>query len=143
MKIASRRDYLLNLESVAMTDIVLNMFIFFFISFSLLYTFTKHQGIKVVLPAAETAVLHDENITVFITPDNEIFIGGKKVRIDELSGILKEKLGKIEDRQKRTVILKSDEKVNFGLAVKVMDVAKQAQAEGVIISTTKNENAGK
>ena len=140
MKIASRRDYMLSLESVAMTDIVLNMFIFFFISFSLLYTFTKHQGIKVALPTANTAVLHDENITVFITPDNEIFSGGRKIQIDELGGVLREKLNKIEDSQKRIVVLKSDEKVNLGLAVKVMDVAKQAQAEGVVISTTKEEN---
>ena len=36
MKIAPRRQYITMLESVAMTDIVLNMFIFFFISFSLL-----------------------------------------------------------------------------------------------------------
>ncbi|MFA7295006.1 MAG: biopolymer transporter ExbD [Candidatus Omnitrophota bacterium] len=140
MKIASRRDYMLSLESVAMTDIVLNMFIFFFISFSLLYTFTKHQGIKVALPTANTAVLHDENITVFITPDNEIFSEGRKMQIDELGGVLKEKLSKIEDSQKRIVVLKSDEKVNLGLAVKVMDAAKQAQAEGVVISTTKEEN---
>jgi biopolymer transport protein ExbD len=143
MKIASRRDYMLSLESVAMTDIVLNMFIFFFISFSLLYTFTKHQGIKVALPKAETAVLHDENITVFITPDNEIFSGGKKMQIDELEGVLREELNKIEDSQKKIVVLKSDEKVNLGLAVKVMDAAKQAQAEGVVISTTKEENVRK
>jgi len=143
MKIASRRDYMLSLESVAMTDIVLNMFIFFFISFSLLYTFTKHQGIKVALPTAENAVLYDENITVFITPDNEIFTEGKKVQIDELGGILKERLSRIEDSQKRIVVLKSDEKVNLGLAVKVMDVAKQAQAEGVVISTVKEENVRK
>ncbi|MFA5224856.1 MAG: biopolymer transporter ExbD [Candidatus Omnitrophota bacterium] len=143
MKIGSRRDYMLSLESVAMTDIVLNMFIFFFISFSLLYTFTKHQGIKVALPKAETAVLHDENITVFITQDNEIFSGGKKMQIDELGGVLREELSKIEDSQKKIVVLKSDEKVNLGLAVKVMDAAKQAQAEGVVISTTKEENVRK
>jgi hypothetical protein len=49
VKIAPTRKYMFNLESVAMTDIVLNMFIFFFISFSLLYTFnpTKAKVIKV------------------------------------------------------------------------------------------------
>jgi len=143
MKIGLRRDYMLSLESVVMTDIVLNMFIFFFISFSLLYTFTKHQGIKVTLPTAKAAVLQDEKITVFITPDNEIFAEGRKVQIDELGSILKEKLSKIEDSQKKIVVLKSDEKVNLGLAVKVMDVAKQAQAEGVVISTTTEKNVGK
>jgi biopolymer transport protein ExbD len=79
---------------------------------------------------------------VFITPDNEIFTDGRKVQIDELNAVLREKLSKIENSRKRVVILKSDEKVNLGLAVKVMDAAKQAQAEGIVISTTAKENAG-
>ena len=140
MKITPRRDYNLSLESVAMTDIVLNMFIFFFISFSLLYTFSKSPGIKVTLPTAKTAAPQEENITVFISPDNEIFLDNRKVNIDELRNILKKRL---DDSQKKVVILKSDEKVNLGLAVKVMDIAKQAEAEGVVISTTTEENAGR
>ncbi len=136
MKITPRRDYMLSLESVAMTDIVLNMFIFFFISFSLLYTFSKSPGIKVTLPAAKTAVPQKENITVFISPDNEIFLDNGKINIDELKDILKERLNV---NQNKVVILKSDEKVNLGLAVKVMDIAKQAQAEGLVISTKAEE----
>jgi len=143
MKIAARRDYMLGLESVAMTDIILNLFIFFFISFSLIYTFSKHHGIKVTLPAAETSVAHDENITVFITAENEIFTEGRKVQVDGLEGILTDRLSKIEDTRKRVVMIKSDEKVNLGLAVKVMDAAKQARAEGVVVSTEKKENDGK
>ncbi|MDD5583801.1 MAG: hypothetical protein PHV55_01915, partial [Candidatus Omnitrophica bacterium] len=55
MKIYGRRDYLVNLESVAMTDIVMNMFIFFFISFSLLYTFNadRLKKLGVNLPRAK------------------------------------------------------------------------------------------
>ncbi len=140
MKIATRRDYIVSLESVAMTDIIMNMFIFFFISFSLLYTFSKSPGIKLTLPAAETAVPQKENVTVFISADNEIFIDNKKVNIDELRSVLKERL---DNSWEKTVILESDEKVNLGLAVKVMDIAKQAKAEGVVISTTAKENAGK
>jgi biopolymer transport protein ExbD len=125
MKIAARRDYMFGLESVAMTDIILNLFIFFFISFSLIYTFSKHHGIKVTLPAAETSTVHDENITVFITAENEIFTEGRNVQVDELEGILTERLNKIGIPEK-VVMIKSDEKVNLGLAVKVMDAAKQA-----------------
>ncbi len=138
MKITPRRDYILSLESVAMTDIVLNMFIFFFISFSLLYTFSKSPGIKVTLPTAKTATPQKENITVFISSGNEIFLDNRKVNLDELRDILKERL---DTSRKKIVILKSDEKVNLGLAVKVMDIAKQAEAEGVIISTRIEEDA--
>ncbi|MDP2905445.1 MAG: biopolymer transporter ExbD [Candidatus Omnitrophota bacterium] len=140
MKITPRRDYMLSLESVVMTDIVLNMFIFFFISFSLLYTFSKNPGIKVTLPAASKASPQEENITVFISPDNEIFFNAKKVNIDQLAGILKERL---DASKKKIVVIKSDEKVSLGLAVKIMDSAKQAGTEGIVISTAAKENAGK
>jgi len=140
MKITLKRDYMLGLESVAMTDIVLNMFIFFFISFSLLYTFAKHQGIKITLPSATTAVLQKENTSIFITPNNEIFIDGKAVRINDLKSILQDKL---KGSQEKTVILKSDEKVNLGFLVKVMDAVREAQAEGVVISTVTEENVRK
>jgi biopolymer transport protein ExbD len=137
MKITPQRDFMFSLESVAMTDIVLNMFIFFFISFSLLYTFSKSPGIKVILPTAKTATLQEENVIVFIGTENEIFLDDRKIGIDELRKALKERL---DTSRKKVVILKSDEKVNLGLAVKVMDIAKQAEAEGVIISTTIEEN---
>ena len=57
MKISGRRTYLVSLESVAMTDIIMNMFIFFFISFSLLYTFSPYRvkKLEVKLPEANSA----------------------------------------------------------------------------------------
>jgi hypothetical protein len=39
MKIRTHRDPVLTLESTAITDIILNIFIFFFTAFSLVYTF--------------------------------------------------------------------------------------------------------
>ena len=47
-----------SLESVAMTDIIMNLFIFFFITFSLLYTFNPfgESKIKIDLPKGTTTV---------------------------------------------------------------------------------------
>ncbi len=33
------------------------------------------------------------------------------------------------------MVIKADEKVHFGLAVKVMDIAKEANADGLVIAT--------
>lgn len=140
MKIAPRRDYMVGLESVVMTDIIMNMFIFFFISFSLLYTFSKSAGIKVTLPTAKTSAPQKEHVTVFVNKENEIFFDNKKVGIDELRDALKEKFDTGSDK---ILILKSDENVNLGLAVKVMDTAKEAKAEGVVISTTTEDDVGR
>lgn len=71
MKISGKRDYMISMESVAMTDIVLNMFIFFFISFSLLYTFNPMKKLDVKLPKAEHAstIKDKEQITITISAD--------------------------------------------------------------------------
>jgi len=126
-----------SLESVAMTDIVLNMFIFFFISFSLLYTFSKQPGIKIVLPTANATVSEEEKIVIYIGADGEIIFNDQKINIDDIENILRNRL---ESSQKKSVTLKSDESVNLGLAVRVMDAAKRAGAEGVVIATAENKN---
>ena len=78
MKVRTTNKQFLTLESVAMTDIVMNMFIFFFVSFSLLYTFNPHQEskIKVSLPKGMTmAQLKGDNpLVVTVTAKNEIYI---------------------------------------------------------------------
>jgi len=73
MKISGRRDYLFSLENIAMTDIIMNMFIFFFISFSLLYTFSPEriQKLDIKLPeATNTAPLENKNqVDIVLTGD--------------------------------------------------------------------------
>lgn len=109
-------------------DCVFQLLIFFLLS----SYFIIQPGIKITLPEAETSQPQEEEITVFITENNEIFLGEQKIGINELKDSLDERL---KTSQKKTVILKADEKINLGLAVKVMDIAKQAEAEGLVIST--------
>src|SRR5512137_2863086 len=83
MNIRPKKKFSISLESVAMTDIVMNMFIFFFVSFSLLYTFNPHQEskIKVTLPKGMTmAQLKGDNpLVVTVTARNEIYIANALV----------------------------------------------------------------
>ena len=78
IRIKGRQNYLVALESVAMTDIVLNMFIFFFISFSLIYTFNqiKVSKIDVNLPRASSAIALEgsEKAVLAITSKGEYFL---------------------------------------------------------------------
>ncbi|RKY31525.1 MAG: biopolymer transporter ExbD [Candidatus Omnitrophota bacterium] len=119
----------IHLEIAPLVDIVLLLLIFFMLTSN----FIMQPGIKITLPEAKTAKPQkEENIIVFITEDSTIYLNGRKINIGELKDALEEKLKKAE---KKAVILKADEKVNLGLAVKVMDIAKQAKAENLIIST--------
>jgi len=88
INIKGGKDYLVALESVAMTDIVLNMFIFFFISFSLIYTFspTRISRIDVRLPKASTAMALEGSpkAILAITEEGEFFLDDEKIKITEL-----------------------------------------------------------
>jgi biopolymer transport protein ExbD len=100
--------------------------------------FVIQPGIKITLPTAITAKPQEDEIILFINKDNEIYLEDKKIDM----GYLKEALeGKLKNSKDKSVTLKADEKIDLGLAVKVMDIAKQAEAEGLIISTKIEENA--
>jgi len=62
VKIRMSGQYMVSLESIVMTDIVMNLFIFFFISFSLLYSFdpSRAKQIKVNLPMAKNVMALDK-----------------------------------------------------------------------------------
>jgi biopolymer transport protein ExbD len=135
MRIKASSRHTLTLESVAMTDIVLNMFIFFFISFSLLYTFNPRQEskIKVNLPKGLTQVQpKGENpVVVTVTSKNDIYIGNDLVPPRNLI----EELRKQGQEAKRNgVIVKADKQAAVDYFVKVLDAAKQAGIERVSVS---------
>jgi biopolymer transport protein ExbD len=98
MNIRPKNRYTISLESVAMTDIVMNMFIFFFVSFSLLYTFNPHQEskIKVNLPKGMTMaqMKRDNPLVVTVSAKNEIYIAdtlvSERALNEKMTGYAKE-----------------------------------------------------
>ncbi len=135
MKIKTSNKLFLSLESVAMTDIVLNMFIFFFTSFSLLYTFNPHQEskIKVSLPKGVTQVPYkgESPVVVTVTAKNDMFIDNKQVSSRDLANELKKHEA---TAKKYGVIIKADKQASVDYFVKVLDAAKQAKIEKVSVS---------
>ncbi len=128
MEFERERKIRIHLEIAPLVDIVLLLLIFFMLTSN----FIMQPGIKITLPRAKISRPQQEDIVVFITKDNRIYFNDREVDIGELKDALKKKL---EKSKKKNVILKADEKINLGLAVKVMDIAKQAKAENVVIST--------
>jgi biopolymer transport protein ExbD len=130
MKIAASRRSFLTLESVAMTDIVMNLFIFFFISFSLLYTFNPHKEskIEVKLPRGESSeeAGPDVPLVVSVTSGNEIFIGKTRVLPQNLK---RELASKASLAKKTGLLVRSDKSASVEYLVKVLDAAKQADID--------------
>ena len=130
MKIKTHRDSMVSLESVAITDIILNMFIFFFTSFSLVYTFnpTRESRIVVKLPQAEMKAPVDqkEPIVVTINRQNEVFLNNRQRSLRDLKTELQ---SLIAFNKMRPVIVRADKSVVFDRVVQILDVAKNSGVE--------------
>ena len=78
----------IGMDSVALTDIIMNMFIFFFITFSFLATFNqvKEGKVDVSLPKASSATTQAEKkrLTVSLTKDGGLFLNEEEISIDQL-----------------------------------------------------------
>jgi biopolymer transport protein ExbD len=138
MKISGKRDYAVSLESVAMTDIVLNMFIFFFISFSLLYTFSPQRvkKLEVKLPEAASASpmdIDNKQVNITITNEGVMYLDKNVVTKKEL----KEKVSVLAARNPElAVILNSDKLVRFQDIVIVLDVLNELGVKNLNIAAT-------
>ena len=116
----------------SMSDLVFLLLIFFMLS----SYFVSQPGIKITLPFASNADTQASEIIIYITEDSKIFLGDREVSYEDLSGEL-DKVAVLNSH--KPVILKADEKIDLGLAVKVMDCVKRSNIENVIIST-RNHN---
>lgn len=130
MKIKARREFRVSLESLAITDIILNIFIFFFTAFSLVYTFNpmKESRIIIKLPQADikTPPNQKEPVIVNINSRNELFLMSKPTNLRELK---KELETLISFNRERPVIVRADKNVVFDRVVQVLDVAKNSGVE--------------
>jgi biopolymer transport protein ExbD len=123
------------LESVAMTDIILNMFIFFFISFSLLYTFnaSRLHKLGVNIPKAKTATPVDDArvINISVAKNGIIYFEKEAVTLDELvDGI---ELTKSKNPGLR-VLVRADQTAPFKDVAKVLDVLNGLRVQNIGIA---------
>lgn len=142
MKVRTSQRSFLTLESVAMTDIVMNLFIFFFISFSLLYTFNpkKESKIEVKLPEGSTQMQQkgESPLTVTVTGGNEIFFGKTRVLPDKLK---KEFESRARLLNEEGVLVRSDKNASVDALVRVLDAAKQSGISKLGVAVEKSRSA--
>lgn len=129
-----RRKADTNLNIAPLIDIVFLLLIFFVLSSH----FVSNKGIKVKLPqAVHSQTQKNEQVTVYINNEGDIILNDAQVGIDQLRVLVKSELNKANSK---TLVIKADEDVSLGLAVKVMDIAKEANADGLVISTKTANN---
>lgn len=138
LKVKTHHNLLMQTESISITDIVLNIFIFFFISFSLLYTFSPNKEAKMEmnLPNASSVVKSDTNnkneIVLNIMKDGRFFLNKNQINPDRLVRELSEIY---QSKKDISLIIKADEKVDYGIVINALDKAKLVGIEKLGLAT--------
>ena len=128
MEFYRTRKVRLHLSIAPLIDVVLLLVIFFVLSSN----FSVQHGLKITLPKADTAFPQTEALVIAITQDNTVYLDQQIVPLDTLLVQLRQQ---IQVKQPKHVTIQADEKIDLGLAIKVMDIAQQAQAPGIVIAT--------
>lgn len=115
-----------------LTDIFLVLLIIFMVTSSAML----ESGLQVKLPTAKTTTLSQSQsgkpIYVTIAPDGQISVNDKLAGPDQLLEQLKSALSQSSDK---TVIIRGDESIVLGKAVKIMDAARASGAEKIALAT--------
>ncbi len=114
------------IEMIPFIDIVFQLLVFFIYA---MLSMVVHQGLKVELPGAATARLDKQDyVSITITKDNAVWLGGEAVSLQELPARVAELAA---GRGERPVYINGDVRADLGVAVEVLDLLRQAGVEQV------------
>ena len=121
-------EVIANINFIPMIDISLVLLIIFMVA----TTFVNVTGIDLKLPKATTAKNSEiKTVTIQVSTMKDVFLNGEKTTLESLKAGINEKLIGAKDR---SVVVNIDVSVDYGLAVKIMDIVNQADA-AIILAT--------
>ena len=113
---------------IPMIDISLVLLIIFMVA----TTFVNVTGIELKLPKASTSKnAESKSVSVQLNLQKDVFLNGEKTTWDELKAGITAKLAGTKDR---AVIINIDRGVEYGSAVKLMDIVNQCDA-AIVLAT--------
>ena len=123
----SEEDFMISVTPLV--DIVLVCLIFFMIT----YHFDIVSGARIDLPKVINKNMEEETdrITLIISKSAEIYLRGKK--FDQKS-LEKELQSLVKEKGILSLILQADKDVSHGNVVEIMDIAKSAGIDSIIIA---------
>lgn len=127
-----RRGIVINITSLI--DVVFILLIFLMIT----STFIQVPGLRLDLPSAESAELHEtEETVVYLTADGRLFLNEQPVSEKDLQASLKAALG-----PEGSVVVRADAQVQHGRVIEVMDAARRSGAKFVVMAARRPRNEG-
>ncbi|MBN1383618.1 MAG: biopolymer transporter ExbD [Elusimicrobia bacterium] len=140
MKIKTSHEPKGGLESVVFTDIILNLFIFFFVSFSLIYSldYAKEEKIKVNLPKGEGEAMKKEisPLTLTVTEKKELYLNEERIKYKNIG----EEIGPmLESRTDKTVFLNASKSLDYGFIVDILSTLHSSGARVLSLTVESKE----
>jgi len=122
-----RRRPSINITSLI--DVMFLLLIFFMVSSS----FRDRLGIDITLPEAQTASEHRLPVhEITVTEAGEFYFGEQRVDDDGLRRSLTRFL---EEEPNAAIVLRADERADFGRAVRAIDIAREVGGNRLIVPT--------
>lgn len=110
----------------ALNDILFILLLFFLI----VSTLANPNVIKVSNPKAKSDTKSKQTVVITVDKDQNLFLGQRRVQMEQLEGELKSFLAKETD--KPSVVINGDSTSHLGTAIKVMQVIKRLGATPVM-----------
>lgn len=123
--------YLETFNFSSLTDVVMQLLIFFLLTFS----FVQTRGMNIALPRAGVSQTPQQpTITISIGKDRKIFLNNELV--------LKEQLGPrlssmFQQRMDQQIVVRADQSLSLQEVVEILDVARGSGATRLFIATDK------
>jgi biopolymer transport protein ExbD len=89
------------------------------------------SGAKISLPEVDSTANQPREITITVTPTNDIYVNNNLTAYDDLETVLR---GLVSARPDIPVVLEGDREVLFGQAVKILSIAQKAGATQIAIA---------
>lgn len=123
-------------ETIALADIVMNLFVFFFITFGLNTSFdaAKKGVFPIDLPKASRAATQptDKPLTLSIHRSGKISLGPKMIEAGQLKSALNRELSL---RRDKNILIQADKSIALETFVSILDIVKTTEARSVAIET--------
>jgi biopolymer transport protein ExbD len=136
MRFKRQSKILFSMESVALTDIIMNLFIFFFITFSFLAALRKttEGQVDVNLPKATTSapLVEKKSMMISVAKEGNLFLDNVPLTLEQLRTHFQAEKTRGADI---TLVIRADKEVPHGRVVEVMDLARTEGLNHLAIAT--------
>ena len=127
MKFSKSGKHEVGINIAPLVDVVFLLVIFFAVS----TTFLETSGLALELPeSTATAKRESNNLTVTLAETGELSFEGETISRDDLQTRLAEAL---EEAERKIVVLRADTHTEHGEVVRLMDLIRDAGAEGLTV----------